>query len=118
MSDLTIIEPRHMAPLDLVALTSATTDQGLLDTWLAQHDGSPHTRRAYERIGRRFLAVLNVPLRSATLEDMRGAFSAISVREDGSPAAGSTAAAQIAIVKSLLSFGARGRYLEANLGEL
>jgi integrase/recombinase XerD len=108
----------YIAPLDLVALTSATTDQGILDTWLAQHEGSPHTRRAYERIGRRFLAVLAVPLRSATLEDMRKAFGAISVREDGSPAAGATAAAQIAIVKSLLSFGARVRYLEANLGEL
>src|SRR5947207_7714536 len=49
---------------------------------------------------------------------MRKAFDAISVREDGSPAAGSTAAAQIATVKSLLSFGARVRYLQVNLGEL
>src|SRR2546430_17494776 len=68
--------------------------------------------------GRRFLAALGVPLRSATLEEMRKAFDAISVREDGSPAAGSTAAAQIATVKSLLSFGARVRYLQVNLGEL
>lgn len=116
---LTIIETRPVAPaFGAVALTSATTDQGLLDTWLEQHVASIHTRRAYERVGRRFLAALAVPLRSATLEDMREAFAAISVRQDGSPAAGSTAAAQTAIVKSLLSFGARVRYLEANLGEL
>src|SRR5436190_14063571 len=102
MSDVTVYDP----------------DLGLLETWLAQHDDSPHTQRAYERIGRRFLAVLAAPLRSATLEDMRKAFGAISVREDGSPAAGATAAAQIATVKSLLSFGARVRYLQVNLGEL
>ena len=115
---LTVSETRPATSAGAVALTSATTDQGLLDTWLEQHGTSAHTRRAYERVGRRFLAALAVPLRSATLEVMREAFAVIAGREDGSPAAGSTAAAQTAIVKSLLSFGARVRYLEANLGEL
>jgi site-specific recombinase XerD len=85
---------------------------------LLQHEVSAHTQGAYECIGRRFLAALAVPLRSATLEDMREAFVAISPREDGSTAAGATASAQIAIVKSLLSFGARVRYLQVDLGEL
>ena len=69
-------------------------------------------------MGRRFLVGLGTSLRSATLEDVRRAIAAVSVREDGTPAARATTAAQIAIVKSLLSFGARVRYLEANLGEL
>jgi site-specific recombinase XerD len=117
--DLATVELQPVIALDgPPALTSASSDQGLLDIWLAQHDGSPHTRRAYERVGRRFLAVLGASLRSATLEDVRRAIGAVSVREDGSPAARATTAAQIAIVKSLLSFGARVRYLEANLGEL
>ena len=87
-------------------------------TWLEQHSTSPHTRRAYERTGRRFIAALGVPLRKARLEDVRRGFEAIALRDDGAPASRATLMAQTAIVKSLLSFGARVRYLEANLGEL
>jgi site-specific recombinase XerD len=118
--DLTIIEQEvaEAASYAPAPLTRATTDEGLVRTWLAQHSASPHTRRIYERTARRFLAALPSQLRSATLEDMRKGFEAIAVREDGSPAARSTVTAQTAIVKSLLSFGARVGYLRANLGEL
>jgi hypothetical protein len=96
--------------LEEVPLTRATTDVALLKTWLQQDDASPHTRRAYERVGRRFLAAMPVPFRSATLEDMREAFRAIIFREDGAAAAKASAAAQTTIAKSFLSFGARVKY--------
>jgi hypothetical protein len=39
--------------------TDATTDLDLLAVWLKSHaDGSRHTLRAYQRIGRRFLEAL------------------------------------------------------------
>jgi hypothetical protein len=42
--------------------TTARTDLELLAVWLKSHvDGSPHTLRAYERIGRRFVAAMHEP---------------------------------------------------------
>ena len=47
--------------------TNASSDHELLAVWLRSHaDGSPHTRRAYERIGRRFVDAL-----AATGADLR-----------------------------------------------
>ena len=67
---------------------------------------------------RRFIAAVGVPLRKARLEDVRRGFEALAVRDDGAPASRATLMAQTAMVKSLLSCGARLRYLDANLGEL
>ncbi len=103
---------------ELAPLTAATTDEEFVATWLEQHSTSPHTRRAYERTVRRFRAAVGMPLRKARLEDVRRGFEALAVREDGSPASRATLMAQTAMVKSLLSCGARLRYLDANLGEL
>jgi opacity protein-like surface antigen len=49
---------------------------------------------------------------------VRRGFEALAAREDGTPASRATVMAQTAMVKSLLSFGARVRYLPANLGDL
>lgn len=101
-----------------VMLTRANSDTGLVDTWLAQHEASPHTLRAYRRIAGRFLSALGVPLAQATLEDARTAFTALGTKIDGSPASKATTMQQTAAVKSLLSFGARVGYLKVNLGQL
>jgi len=42
-------------------LTAATTDEEFVATWLEQHSASPHTRRAYERTTRRFMAAVGMP---------------------------------------------------------
>jgi len=40
--------------------TTAKSDADLIVVWLKSHaDGSPHTIRAYERIGRRFVEALH-----------------------------------------------------------
>ena len=54
--------------------TNARTDRDLVAVWLKAHvDSSAHTRRAYDRIGHRFITALaagGVTLRSATLDDV------------------------------------------------
>ena len=67
--------------------TNATTDLDLLSVWLKAHtDGSPHTRRAYERIGHRFveaLAAAGTNLKRATVEDVQTALEAMRMKADG-----------------------------------
>ena len=64
--------------------TNATTDLDLLAVWLKSHaDGSRHTRRAYERIGRRFveaLAAAGTSLKRATVEDVQTALEAMRMK--------------------------------------
>ena len=52
-----------------------------------------------------------MPLPKARLEDVRRGFEALAARKDGTPASHATVMAQTAMIKSLLSFGARVRYL-------
>ena len=62
---LTTVDPWALTPL-----TEATTDEKFIATWLDQHSSSPHTRRAYERIGRRFVeavAAAGTSLKLATV---------------------------------------------------
>ena len=65
--------------------TNATTDLDLLAVWLKSHaDGSHHTRRAYERIGRRFveaLAAAGTNLKRATVEDVQNALEAMRTKD-------------------------------------
>ena len=103
---------------EVAPLTTATTDDEFVATWREQHSSSPHTRRAYERAAQRFITAVGVPLPTARLEDVRRGFEALAARKDGAPASHATVMAQTAMIKSLLSFGARVRYLPANLGEL
>src|SRR5512134_1892666 len=88
--------------------TNATTGHELLVVWLRAHaDSSPHTRRAYERIGRRFLAALaatGADLRRHTIDDVQAALDAMRTRQDGTPASGATLNTNVAAVKALLNF--------------
>ena len=88
--------------------TNATTDQDLLAVWLKSHaDGSPHTRRAYERIGHRFVTALaagGTSLKRASIEDVQTALEAMRTKADGSVSSAATLNTYIAAVKALLGF--------------
>jgi site-specific recombinase XerD len=98
--------------------TDAETDLELLAVWIKSHaDGSPHTRRAYERIGRRFLAVLagvGVDLRDATLDHVLAALQAMRTKADGTAASAATLNTSIAAVKSFLNFAHRVGFTRFN----
>ena len=72
---------RRFAPPEVDRLatlhTNARTDRELLAAWTkSQADRSPHTVRAYQRIGERLLAALSnagVGLTQATVEDVQTA---------------------------------------------
>src|SRR5206468_381698 len=94
--------------------TNARSDQDLVEVWLKSNGGnSPHTRRAYQRIGSRFiggLAERGSSLRKATIEDIAGTLDAMQVTDQGNPASEATAATYVAAVKSLLGFAHRVGY--------
>ena len=93
-TELEIIQPHHTEIVGTEAErlpsvhTNATTDLDLLAVWLKSHaDGSRHTCRAYERIGRRFveaLAAAGSNLKRATVEDVQNALEAMRTKADGS----------------------------------
>jgi hypothetical protein len=60
-----------------IKATRAETDEQLLKSWLASL-ASVHTKRNFEMTARRFLAELPAGLRTATVEDVRDALSAIT----------------------------------------
>jgi integrase/recombinase XerD len=93
-----------------LAATKADSDQTLLASWLDSL-GSPHTRRAYNATGSRFLAILACPLRSATVEDVRDALNIINA---GRSAA--TSRQHTLRVKSLLSYAHKLGYTLFNAG--
>ena len=88
--------------------TNATTDLDLLAVWLKSHaDGSAHTRRAYARIGHRFveaLAAAGSNLKRATVEDVQTALEAMRIKADGSMSSAATVNTYVAAVKALLGF--------------
>ena len=67
--------------------TNARTDDELLQVFLKTHrDGSAHTVRAYDRIGRRFIEALRAAgtdLRRAKLDDVQAALEVMRTRADG-----------------------------------
>ena len=89
-TELEIIPPLHTEIAGSTAErlpevhTNATTDLDLLAVWLKSHaDGSHHTLRAYERIGRRFveaLAAAGTNLKRATVEDVQNALEAMRMQ--------------------------------------
>jgi integrase/recombinase XerD len=98
------------ATVHAIAATKASTDEALAASWVASLN-SAHSRRNCERTAQRFLAELGVPLRQATVEDVRAALERIT--EGLAP----TSARQIVLrVKSLLSYGHRLGYLPFNAG--
>jgi integrase/recombinase XerD len=102
--------------------TNASTDHELLTVWLRSHaDSSLHTRRAYDRIGRRFLAALTATgagLQRCTIDDVQVALEAMRTREDGTPASGATLNTSIAAVKALLNFAHKVGFSRFNAAPL
>src|SRR5262245_55195992 len=102
--------------------TNARTDSELLKVWLKSHrDGSPHTVRAYERIGRRFIEALRrtgSDLRSATLDDVLAAVEVMRARRDGTPVKPATINMHVAAVKSFLGFAHRIGFTRFNAAPL
>jgi integrase/recombinase XerD len=102
--------------------TNATTDGDLLAVWLKSHaDGSPHTRRAYERIGRRFieaLAATGSGLRRATVEDVQNALEAMRSKVDGTTGSAASLNTYVAAVKALLGFAHKVGFTRFNAAPL
>lgn len=102
--------------------TSADSDLDLLAVWIKAHaDGSPHTRRAYERIGRRFVEALGRAgggMKRATVDDVQSALEVMRVKEDGSPASAATVNTTVAAVKAFLGFAHQVGYTRFNAAPL
>src|SRR5215472_15872454 len=109
MSDDTPKLPAPIAIANLTA-TSATSDEQLVASWIANLR-SEHSRTNFDTTARRFLAALVVPLRRATVEDVRQALETITAE-----LAPSSARQVVLRVKSLLSYGHRVGYLPFNAG--
>ena len=102
--------------------TNASTDHELLAVWLKSHaDGSHHTRRAYERIGSRFvkaLAAAGTDLRRATVDDVQTALEAMRIKGDGSACSAATVNTYVAAVKALLGFAHQVGFTRFNAAPL
>jgi integrase/recombinase XerD len=102
--------------------TNATTDLDLIAVWLKSHtDGSPHTLRAYERIGSRFAAALTAAgssLKRATVEDVQSALEAMRTKADGSGSSAATLNTYVAAVKALLGFAHKVGFTRFNAAPL
>jgi len=102
--------------------TNARTDADLLTVWLKSHaDGSAHTRRAYQRVGARFLEALHAAggdLRRATVEHVQGALEAMRSKADGEPVKPATVNMYVAAVKSFLGFAHRVGFTRFNAAPL
>ncbi len=96
-----------------VSATRAETDMQLVESWLAGMS-SQITQAKFRTTAERFLAALSasgLTLRSATIEDVRDAIEALTVRK-----APGTARQYAQRVKSLLGYGHRLGYLAFNAG--
>jgi integrase/recombinase XerD len=102
--------------------TNARTDRDLLTVWLKSHaDGSPHTVRAYQRVGARFLEALAAAgsdLRRATVEGVQTALEVMRSKADGSPVRPATVNTYVAAVKSFLGFAHRVGFTRFNAAPL
>ena len=90
--------------------TSARSDRELVESWVASL-GSMVTRRNFSMTAERFLEALRVPLRQATVEDVREALQRITAG-----AAPSSARQYTARIKSLSAYAHRLGYLPFNAG--
>ena len=127
-TELEIIPPLHAEITGSTAErlpevhTNATTDLDLLAVWLKSHaDGSHHTRRAYERIGHRFveaLAAAGSNLKRATVEDVQNALEAMRIKADGSTSSAATLNTYVAAVKALLGFAHKVGFTRFNAAPL
>jgi integrase/recombinase XerD len=85
------------------------------------NNGSHHTRRAYERIGRRFIKVLataGTNLRRAGVEDVQSALEAMRTKGDGATSSAATVNTYVAAVKALLGFAHKVGFTRFNAAPL
>ena len=102
---------KQLIPVTISAMaTSATSDDALLESWIASLN-SDHSRRNFRATATRFLAALGVGLRGATVEAVRSALAEITAG-----LAASSARQVVLRVKSLLSYAHRLGYLQFNAG--
>ncbi len=104
----------ELAPIQAAALANwsgCDTDARLVELWL-DSKASAGTRSQYARAIEHFMQVVGKPLRAVTLEDLRDYGKALASM-GLSPA---TIRLRQMAVKSLLSFGARTRYLAVDVG--
>jgi site-specific recombinase XerD len=85
-----------------------TTDEMLIDMWL-DSKRSANTRDAYVRDVNAFLAYVQKPLQAVNLRDVQQ----YQLSLQGKPA---TITRKMAVVKSLMSFGSKMKYLAFNVG--
>jgi integrase/recombinase XerD len=104
--------PAPIAPITLTTIvgTKAKSDGELVASWVKGLN-SPHTRRNFQTTADRFLPALAMPLRRATVEDVREALEAITAS-----LAPSSYRQAVLRIKSLLSYGHRLGYLQFNAG--
>ena len=127
-TELEIIPPLHAEITGSTAErlpevhTNASTDLDLLAVWLKSHaDGSRHTLRAYERIGRRFVEALaagGTSLKRATVEDVQAALEAMRSKADGSTSSAASLNTYIAAVKAFLGFAHKVGFTRFNAAPL
>jgi integrase/recombinase XerD len=127
-TDLKVVSPAQTEVLGpevnrpVTLHTNAKTNRELLKVWLKSHaDGSPHTIRAYRRVGERFVAALaavGADLRKATVEDVQAALEAMRSKADGSPVRPATVNMYVAAVKSFLGFAHRVGFTRFNAATL
>jgi len=96
--------------IEALSATRARSDEELIDSWLESLK-SAHSRRNFAMTAQRFLAALPMGLRAATVEDVRDAIAAATVR------ASAASARQYTLrIKSLLSYGHDLGYIPFNAG--
>ncbi|HEY7084257.1 MAG TPA: tyrosine-type recombinase/integrase [Hyphomicrobiaceae bacterium] len=111
--------PISRSGITIVAATRASSDRELLGSWI---DGltSKHSKANFRLTVERFLHALDMPLRKATVEDVREALDSIAITVDSHgqerPLAQSSVRQQVLRVKSFLSYGQRLGYLQFNAG--
>lgn len=104
---LAIVQLPALAP----RLTSATSDDDLVDSWIrVKGSRSRHTRDAYGKIAADFLTFAGCPLSQVTIDRLQDYADSLK----GYSAA--TQRQRIFAVKSLLSYGQKTGYLQFNVG--
>ena len=97
-------------PVSIVRATRASTDEQLLESWLASLT-SAHSRRNFETTLRRFLAELPMGLRAGTVEDVRDGLAKIT-----RGLSDASARQYVLRVKSLLGYAHELGYTPFNAG--
>ena len=94
-----------------VDMSGATSDAHLISLWLNQKGRrSQNTKRVYEHEVKRFLDIVQKPLRAVTVVDMQGYME----RLEGLGLSDATQARALSTVRSLFSFALKVGYVPAS----